>query len=59
MGNTVAVAGVGLSKHVSKRKDVNIAELVSEAVSACYEDAGLKPKDVDAFVTATCPRSRA
>ncbi|MDD3717033.1 MAG: thiolase domain-containing protein [Actinomycetota bacterium] len=53
--NEVAVVGVGLSKHVSKRRDVNIAELVWEAVSACYEDAGLKPKDVDAFATGNMP----
>ena len=51
----VAVVGVGLSKHVSKRRDVNIAEMVWEAVSACYEDAGLKPKDTDAFITGNMP----
>lgn len=51
----VAVAGVGYSKHVSKRRDVNIAELVWEAVSACYENAGLKAKDVDAFVSGNMP----
>jgi acetyl-CoA C-acetyltransferase len=55
MGNTVAVTGVGFSKHVSKRRDVNMAELVYEAVNACYEDAGLKPKDVDAFCTGNMP----
>jgi len=53
--NEVAVVGVGLSKHVSKRRDVNMAELVYEAVSACYEDAGLKPKDMDAFLTGNMP----
>lgn len=51
----VAVVGVGLSRHVSKRRDVNLPELVWEAVSACYEDAGLKPKDVDALVTGNMP----
>ncbi|MDY6793872.1 MAG: thiolase domain-containing protein [Actinomycetota bacterium] len=51
----VAVVGVGYSKHVSKRRDVNIAEMVWEAVSACYEDAGLKPKDVDAICTGNMP----
>ena len=51
----VAVAGVGYSKHVSKRRDVNMAELVWEAVSACYENAGLKPKDVDAFISGNMP----
>ncbi len=53
--NEVAVVGVGLSKHVSKRRDVNMAELVWEAVSACYEDAGLKPRDIDAFATGNMP----
>lgn len=51
----VAVAGVGYSKHVSKRRDVNIAELIWEAVSACYENAGLKAKDVDAFCSGNMP----
>ncbi len=53
--NEVAVVGVGLSRHVSKRRDVNIAELVWEAVSACYQDAGLKPGEVDAFTTGNMP----
>lgn len=51
----VAVVGVGLSKHVSKRRDVNIAELIYEAVSAAYEDASIKPKDIDAVVTGNMP----
>lgn len=51
----VAVVGVGLSKHVSKRRDVNMAELVWEAVSAAYEDTGLAPRDVDAIVTGNMP----
>ncbi len=51
----VAVVGVGLSKHVSKRRDVNMAELVWEAVNAAYDDAGMKPKDVEAIVTGNMP----
>jgi acetyl-CoA C-acetyltransferase len=51
----VAVVGVGLSKHVSKRRDVNMAELVWEAVSAAYDDAGLSPQDVEAIVTGNMP----
>jgi acetyl-CoA C-acetyltransferase len=51
----VAVVGVGLSKHVSKRRDVNIAELVWEAVSAAYEDAGLTPGEVDGVITGNMP----
>lgn len=51
----VAVVGVGLSKHVSKRRDVNIAELVYEAVSAAYEDVGLTPGDIGAVITGNMP----
>ncbi len=51
----VAVVGVGFSKHVSKRRDVNMAELVWEAVRAAYDDAGLAPRDVDAIVTGNMP----
>lgn len=51
----VAVIGVGLSKHVSKRRDVNIAELVYEAVSAAHEDSGTSPADIDAVITGNMP----
>ncbi len=51
----VAVVGVGLSKHVSKRRDVNIAELVYEAVSAAYDDAGVSPREMDAVITGNMP----
>ncbi|MBU1669963.1 MAG: hypothetical protein KKF41_03500 [Actinobacteria bacterium] len=51
----VAIAGVGFSKHVSKRRDVNIAELVYEAVRPVFEDTGLSPGDIDACVTGNMP----
>ncbi len=51
----VAVAGIGYSKHVSKRRDVNIAEMVWEAVANAYADAAVKPKDIDAIVTGNMP----
>lgn len=51
----VAVVGVGLSKHVSKRRDVNIAEMVYEAVKPALDDAGLKPGDLDAVFTGNMP----
>lgn len=51
----VAIAGVGLSKHVSKRRDINIAELVYEAVKPVLEDTCLEPGDIDALVTGNMP----
>ena len=51
----VAVVGVGMSKHVSKRRDVNIPELVYEAVRPCFDETGLSPKDIDALVTGNMP----
>lgn len=46
----VAVLGVGYTPvFVSKRKDVNIAEMISEAVEAGFRNTGLEPKDIDAF----------
>ena len=51
----VAVIGVGLSRHVSKRRDVNLAEMVYEAVSAAYQDAGISPREVEAVITGNMP----
>ena len=46
----VAIVGFGLSKHKAKRRDVNIAELLYEAVQDAFEKSGLTPEDVDAYV---------
>jgi acetyl-CoA C-acetyltransferase len=51
----VAIAGVGFSRHVSKRRDVNVAELVYEAVKPVLEETGLSPGDIDALVTGNMP----
>lgn len=51
----VAVVGVGLSEHVSKRRDVNIAEMVYEAVSAAHRDAGTTAGEMDAVITGNMP----
>ena len=51
----VAIAGVGLTRHVSKRRDVNIAEMVFEAVKPVLEETGLSPGDIDALVTGNMP----
>ncbi len=49
MRNT-AIIGCGQTKHSSRRRDVNLAELVEEAVYNALEDAGLTMDEVDAFV---------
>lgn len=49
MNRNVAIIGCGQTKHTSKRRDVNLAELVSEAVYKALEDAQVDPKEVDAF----------
>ena len=46
----VAIVGVGLNKHVAKRRDVNIPEMISEAVANAFKMSGLTPDDVDAVV---------
>jgi len=51
----LAIVGIGITKHVSKRRDVNIPELVYEAVKTALDDAGIQPKDIDALVTGNMP----
>jgi acetyl-CoA C-acetyltransferase len=47
----VGIVGIGYTPiFVSKRKDVNIPEMISEAVENAYENTGLTPKDIDAIV---------
>ena len=48
MGRKVAIVATGQTKHTAKRLDVNIRELVTEAVSKALDDAGLKIEDIDA-----------
>src|SRR5512140_2367782 len=50
MGRRVAIVATGQTKHTAKRKDVNIRELVQEAVSKALADAGLKIADIDAIM---------
>ena len=50
MRRNVAIIGCGQTKHSSRRRDVNLAELVAEAVYAALEDAQVSFKEVDAFV---------
>lgn len=44
------IIGCGQTKHSSKRRDVNLAELVEDAVTNAILDADITPDDIDAFV---------
>jgi len=47
----VGIVGIGYTPvFVSKRKDVNISEMISEAVEAAFANTGLGAKDIDAVV---------
>jgi len=46
----VAVVGIGQTKFRSKRRDVNIPEMIYEAVRMALDDAQLEPKDIDAII---------
>lgn len=46
----VGIVGIGYTPvFVSKRRDVNIVEMISEAVDAAFASSGLSPADIDAF----------
>ncbi len=52
MGRQVAIVSAGFSEHSSKRSDVNIAELVSEAITDCLKNApSVGFEDIDGYVT--------
>jgi len=55
MKRNVAIIGCGQTKHSSRRRDVNVAELVSEAVFNALEDAKVSLREVDAFVVGNMP----
>ncbi|MHA2121828.1 MAG: thiolase family protein [Promethearchaeota archaeon] len=56
MGKQVAIVSAGYSEHASKRSDVNIVELVSEAVQDCLKNApSVSLGDVNAYVTGNMP----
>ncbi|MHA1192958.1 MAG: thiolase C-terminal domain-containing protein [Promethearchaeota archaeon] len=46
----VAVVGIGQTKFRSKRRDVNMPEMVYEAVKMALDDAQMEPKDIDAIL---------
>ncbi len=55
MKRNAAIIGCGQTKHSSKRRDVNVAEMVSEAVYNALEDAQISVRDVDAFIVGNMP----
>jgi acetyl-CoA C-acetyltransferase len=50
--NPVAVIGTGQTRHARARDDASQPELVREAAALAIEDAGIKPRDIDAVVIA-------
>jgi len=50
MSQRVAIVGVGMTRHTSRRPDVNDGELINEAVTAALADAQLSIKDIDSVV---------
>jgi acetyl-CoA C-acetyltransferase len=48
--SNVAIVGIGQTKFRSKRRDVNIPEMIYEAVKMALDDAQMEPKDIDAIL---------
>jgi len=56
MGRQTCVISAGFSEHASKRSDVSMPEMVSEAIEDCLKKVpGLELKDIDAFVNGNMP----
>lgn len=54
MGKRVAIVGIGFSKFRTTSQDVNYREMIFDAATKCYEDAGVKhPREIDAFVASS------
>ncbi|MHA2392529.1 MAG: thiolase C-terminal domain-containing protein [Promethearchaeota archaeon] len=50
-----AIISCGFSEHASKRSDVNMAELVNEAIEDCLKKTNVEWKDIDAVVNGNMP----
>ncbi|MFX1390934.1 MAG: hypothetical protein ACFE9Z_12790 [Promethearchaeota archaeon] len=56
MGRQVCIASAGFSEHASKRSDVSMPELVSEAIEDCLKKIpSVNINDIDAFVNGNMP----
>ena len=54
-----AVISAGFCEHASKRSDVNMAEMVNEAVEDCLNKAeSIEWKDIDCVIMVICPPLR-
>jgi acetyl-CoA C-acetyltransferase len=55
-GRQVAIVSAGYSEHASKRSDVNMPELVSEAIEDCLKKVpSVEMGDIDAYVNGNMP----
>jgi acetyl-CoA C-acetyltransferase len=50
MAGRAAIIATGQTYHKSKRRDVNIVELIREAVDACLQDAQMSMSEIDAVL---------
>jgi len=56
MGRQVAIVSAGFSEHASKRSDVNMGELVHEAIDDCLKKVpSVGFEDIDAYVNGNMP----
>jgi acetyl-CoA C-acetyltransferase len=56
MGRQVAIVSAGFSEHASKRSDVSMPELVSEAIDDCLKKVpSVGFEDIDAYVNGNMP----
>lgn len=56
MGRQTCIVSAGFSEHASKRSDVSMPELVSEAIEDCLNKVpSVDIKDIDAFVNGNMP----
>jgi len=56
MGRQVCIASAGFCEHASRRTDVNMPEMVSEAIKDCLDKVpGMGIEDVDAIVNGNMP----
>ena len=54
-GRQVAIVSAGFCEHASKRSDVNMPEMVNEAIQDCLKNANCGIEDVDAIVIGNMP----
>ena len=56
MGRQVAIVSAGFTEHASKRSDVNMPELISEAIEDCLKKVpSISFEDIDAYVNGNMP----